>query len=354
MPEQIGTFTVYSYDEIKPPIISIKPNHLLAGNGFSSSLHRDIFSYSALKRNLRTAEFSIGPKIHNVFSHIGSDDFEEAIKRLLNAEPISAEYGLASGAMSSDSEILKDELISAISRTHPAHPWDGITESNYSKCGDFLRRFKSIYTLNYDLLLYWTINRAKLTQRFRDGFKRVPSTVGRLVWTGEKQNLFHLHGGLHLYKILWNTENIAEFESISDYEYIKIENTRQTENLVDQVQDKLNKKIYPVTIAEGDSASKKKKVMGEKMLRHAYFSFQHMSGTLYTFGVGLDKHQDNHLIEAIEFSNLNKVCIGVYQPDHRTLSAIDLKFTQLNYERSQRSRPPIVVQFYNTSTFSIW
>ncbi|WP_409478695.1 DUF4917 family protein [Pseudobdellovibrio sp. HCB154] len=354
MPEQFGNFSVYNYDDVKPVRFSVRPNHLLVGNGFSSSLCQNIFSYSALKNNLNSSSFSIGSKINNIFSHIGSNDFEEAIKRLLAAEPISEEYGLTSGAMSSDSEILKQELIAAIGASHPAHPWDGITDTNYEKCGDFLRRFKSVFTLNYDLLLYWTINRAKLLSKFQDGFSRVPPKTGPLVWSGEGQNLFHLHGGLHLYKILWNSENTMDLEDISEYDYIKIENTRKNDYLVDQIQEKLNKKFYPVTIAEGDSHTKKKKILNEKILRHAYYHFKSLEGTLYTFGVGLDKNQDDHLIEAIELSSLSKVCLGVYKPDHATLNAINAKFEQVNYQRNQNSLPTITVQFYDTSTFSIW
>lgn len=356
MPRRVGNFSVHNYDEAKPPAFAIRQQyHLLVGNGFSSSLLRHIFSYSALRQQLNPSQFSINTRIQNIFQHIGSDDFEEAIKRLNLSEPIAAEYGLGAGPMSADGEALKTELITAIGATHPAHPWDGITEDNYKACRSFLRRFKSIYTLNYDLLLYWVINRTGLTSRFRDGFTRLPTPQGLpLVWNGERQNLFHLHGGLHLYKILWNSETPREYAAISDYDYVKLDNVRQNENLIDQIQEKINQKIYPITIAEGDSASKKKKILNERILRHSYFNFKHLSGSLYTFGVGLDKNQDDHLIEALGSSAITDVWLGVYQPDHQTLNAINAKFLQLNYKRSQDGLPDIKVHFYDTASFSIW
>ena len=180
-----------------------------------------------------------------------------------------------------------------------------------------MSRFKSIYTLNYDLLLYWTINRTGLTTKFRDGFTRLASPRGLpLVWNGERQNLFHLHGGLHLYKILWDSETPVDYDAISDYDYIKLDNVSRDENLIDQIQEKINQKIYPITIAEGDTDSKKRKILNEKILRHAYFNFKRLGGTLYTFGVGLDKNQDDHLIEAIGLSSIDKIWLGVYQPNH--------------------------------------
>lgn len=356
MATTIGDFLVHDYEEVKPPVFTLRhQNHLLVGNGFSSSLLRHIFSYSALRQQLNPNQFSINTGIQNIFGHIGSDDFEAAINRLSISEPIAGEYGLTTGPMSADCEALKTELIAAIGTSHPAHPWDGITDDNYKACRSFLKRFKSIYTLNYDLLLYWVVNRTGLTSKFRDGFTRLPVPRGLpLVWNGERQNLFHLHGGLHLYRILWDSETPAEYEAISDYDYVKLDNVRQNENLIDQIQEKINQKIYPITIAEGDAATKKKKILGERILRHSYFNFKHLSGSLYTFGVGLDKNQDDHLIEALGSSALADVWLGIYQPNHQTLNAINAKFSQLNYQRSQEGLPNIGINFYDTASFSIW
>lgn len=356
MPNQIGNFSVYNYDEVKPSVLSFRSqNHLLLGNGFSSSLLAQIFSYSALRQHINTDQFTIGTRIQNIFRHIGSDDFEEVVRRLNISEPIANEYGVVAGPMSVDCNILKNELIAAIGSTHPAHPWEGITNDNYQACHIFLKRFSSIYTLNYDLLLYWVINRTRLISKFRDGFTRVSEPRGLpLVWNGERQNIFHLHGGLHLYKILWDANTPENFEAFSGYDYVKLDNVSQSNNLIDQIQQKINQKIYPITVSEGDPASKKKKILSERILRHAYFNFKKLTGSLYTFGVGLDKNQDNHLIDAIEVSSLSEIYIGVYRPTHQILLDTKAKFDQVNYQRSQKGLSNIKISFYDTSLFSIW
>jgi hypothetical protein len=351
----IGKFTIHNYDAVKPWhwSISRRQNHLLVGNGFSSSLLKNVFSYSALRGQLDPARFTIGARIQNMFDLIGSDDFEETIRTLSSAEPIAAEYGLGAGPMSNDSKALKTELINAVGSTHPNHPLDGITDANYVACGAFLKKFKSIYTLNYDLLLYWVIIRANLTSSFRDGFTRIRGGLP-LVWNGQRQNLFHLHGGLHIHKIAWNLEASKDYEAISDYDYIKLDNVERDNNLVDQIQEKLNQEIYPVTVAEGDSVSKKQRIIGERILRQSYLNFKRLNGALYTFGVGLDKNQDDHLIEAIESSDLSDVLLGVYQPTHQILTAIDAKFSQLNFQRGQNRLSSIRVRYYDTASLSIW
>ena len=124
MPNRVGNFSVYTYNEMRPKVFSLQKNHLLLGNGFSSSLFRHLFSYSALRSQLDANQFSIGTRIQNIFTHIRSDDFEEVIQKLTAAEPLATEYGLAAGPMSADCNALKNELIAAIGSNHPAHPWN--------------------------------------------------------------------------------------------------------------------------------------------------------------------------------------------------------------------------------------
>ncbi len=43
-----------------------------------------------------------------------------------------------------------------IASSHPEWPGE-ITDREYAACREFISQFDTIYTLNYDLLLYWTL-----------------------------------------------------------------------------------------------------------------------------------------------------------------------------------------------------
>lgn len=351
MTRNVGDFVVHDYSEVKPSFFGKK--HLLLGNGFSSSLRRDIFSYSALKEGLAVEMFSIGDEIKNLFNLIKYDDFEELIHRMNLARPIVEAYDGDHQNVADDADKLREGLVDSIGRKHPMHPFDSITDEHYSNCKSFLKNFNSIFTLNYDLLLYWVINRTSLTYKFRDGFTRVAEGEP-LVWKGEGQNLHYLHGGLHIYKTNWSKIDELSDDENFDFDYIKIERTVNGGNLVDQIQEKLRHEFYPLTVAEGDSDAKKAKILSEKILRQSYFELKKCKGDLYTFGLGLDKDQDNHILDALCVSDISKLYIGVFECTFDVLNRINSKLRDVNNRRREKGVPEIKIFFFDSRTISPW
>ena len=58
--------------------------------------------------------------------------------------------------MQRDAEGLREVLVQAIAQNHPEFP-AAIADDQYRGCRVFLANFANIYTLNYDLLLYWAL-----------------------------------------------------------------------------------------------------------------------------------------------------------------------------------------------------
>eukprot|EP00493_Phyllostaurus_siculus_P028034 UN28382 len=58
----------------------------------------------------------------------------------------------------SDQEQLKNSLIQVISQTHPLRS-SNVTVQQYESAKPFIIQFEKIFTLNYDLLLYWIVNK---------------------------------------------------------------------------------------------------------------------------------------------------------------------------------------------------
>ena len=81
-----------------------------------------------------------------------------------------------------DAQLIKDRLLKAIADTHPSRP-NEISEDEYRQVRAFLAQFTSIYTVNYDLLMYW--DGTKMTYRQMIGapmtvFVRIVCRLGRI------------------------------------------------------------------------------------------------------------------------------------------------------------------------------
>jgi hypothetical protein len=137
--------------------------HLLLGNGFSIACKPDIFSYGSL---FDEAKAVMSRELAAIFAAMGTQDFEDVIRALQNAATIVSVYrpGLKATqkVLLRDADALKKTLIKAVAGRHPARP-NEITDNRYHACRKFLAYFigdgadGKVYTMNYDLLLYWAL-----------------------------------------------------------------------------------------------------------------------------------------------------------------------------------------------------
>src|SRR6185503_1511153 len=132
--------------------------HLLLGNGFSIAFDVSRFSYTALRQEAEKKDL-IGPLALRMFTLLGTQDFEIVIRSLLDAAKAlelldAAKYATDIGALRAESDRLKEALAEVLAGLHPERPYD-VEEAAYRRVRRFIDRFDSIYTANYDLLLYW-------------------------------------------------------------------------------------------------------------------------------------------------------------------------------------------------------
>ncbi len=133
--------------------------HLLLGNGFSIALKPDIFTYESLYTD---ANFEVVPHAEAIFDALETRDFESVIKVLVDMSRVLSAYDDVSAELieqiKSDAESIKTILVNAIASRHPDRPHN-VSEEEYAACRQFLSHFieSKIFTLNYDVLLYWTL-----------------------------------------------------------------------------------------------------------------------------------------------------------------------------------------------------
>lgn len=153
-----------------------RPLSLLLGNGFSVNYSPKIFTYRSLAARV---EKTGTPLVKNLFAALKTENFElimEQLDQIIAVLKVMPELEGAASDLAKAKEDLKLALIDAIKELHPENVFS-LTQDQIQKCGafllDFLKTDGKLFTTNYDLLLYWVINRG-LEENLKpsDGFTR--------------------------------------------------------------------------------------------------------------------------------------------------------------------------------------
>lgn len=271
------------------------PLSVLLGNGFSQAWDAGIFNYANL---LERADFGASDVvIRALFAAVGTYDFEAVMKELVGAHRVLTAYGqneALCARVHEDQERLKDALIGAISSSHPALP-SGVTGAQYTAAKVFLTRFKQIFTVNYDLLLYWARNKPDIDPAFDsdDGFR------ANQTWrqSGTDQNIFFLHGGLHIYEQREDTRKHACTDGGT--------------TIIEQVRRNLVAGRFPLFVSEPTSPLKKARINRSRYLRACFDALPKLEGTLFIYGHSIDDN-DAHIFEQIDASPVRQVYVSVF------------------------------------------
>lgn len=337
-----------------------KKRHLMLGNGFSIACKPKIFTYGSLFQN---ADFSKNPNLPNVFKALGTTDFEVAIKALENAASIAKVYYPSSAspgkAMQQDADDLKKILINTVTKNHPDGPFD-LDEDEFFHCRQFLSNFVGsekgghIYTLNYDLLLYWTLMHTEFSDGSKVDLKSVDGfgdddprqKQDYVTWQGEgsrmHSNIFYLHGALHLFD--------------AGKELQKFTWVRKDERLKDQSWNAMRSGRLPLFVAEGDTGQKASKIQHHAYLFQCLKSFRAcvdvIKTCLFIHGHSLADN-DNHILREIARGRCQKIYVSLHgDPTNDANQEIAKKAHALAANRSDGY--PLKVKFYDAASAAVW
>ena len=330
-------------EELNKQYPEYKGMNIVLANGFSIACCKDIFSYKTL------FEYSDFPdNISNVFRTFGTFDFEKIIKKLNDTSKILGIYDIDNKIVRQiefDANNVKKELVNVISKKHPKHQHK--ISDNKLCCGyKFLSNFEKIYTLNYDMLLYWTLmykeRCGEILKMFEipninsmDGFGRLLDNEDLTWYKTKKQNIFYLHGALHLFD--------------NDYDVVKAE-TSFEENLMDTIRERLKNNQYPLIVAEGDYKEKLNKISHNKYLQNALDNLKFIKGNLFIHGHSLDDN-DKHIINTVNSAwNLKQIFISVYDPE-KNFEEIQHK-AYAHFIDGKRNTKDIF--FYDAESANVW
>ena len=358
------TFKLLTFDQALKSAEAYGKKHLLLGNGFSIACKPDIFAYGSL---FEEAKKTMSKELADIFAAMGTQDFEEVIRALQHAAAIVSAYNprlkRTMARMTGDADKLKADLIHAVAGLHPPRPND-IADDRYLACRTFLSHFVGegaggkIYTLNYDLLLYWALMHEEedpdilIKLHHDDGFRKDADDYDApyVEWQGEGaahgQNIHYLHGSLHLFD--------------AGYQLQKYTWVNTGKALVDQANEALKKNLFPVFVAEGDSKSKLTKIQHSAYLHHNFKSFAGICQTgsrqgtaLFVYGHSF-ANNDAHILNMIGRGKISHLFVSLYgDPSSKANETI-----RVNVEKIAGLRPqayaPLEVDFFDAASAKVW
>lgn len=322
--------------------------HLLLGNGFSIALKPDIFTYGSLYEN---ANFAGVPYARELFDALQTKDFEVIIKLLSDMAKIISIYQggdpVVARKLTEDAAAIKTILVDTIASRHPDRPHQ-ITPDQYASCRQFLRNFDHYYTLNYDVLLYWTLMQSEVDDwnpNHDDGF-RTPEDdpdAPYVSWQSHNSSTVHyLHGALHLFDA---------GNEITKYTWIRTDIP-----IIEQIRQALDQEKYPIFVSEGSSASKQKKILHSAYLHKALRSLAGIGGSIFVFGHSLDDNDAHIFREIVKNTKVKSIFISLFgDPDTEGNRRVFQKANLFAAQRTARApRKPLEVHFFDASSAQVW
>jgi hypothetical protein len=295
----------------------------------------EIFSYENL---LKKATFGNRNQVlHSLFSDLDTYDFEAVSKVLDTTERTLTLYSAENAIIqqiANDRDNIKNALISSISSTHPDNPTQ-IKNQEYIAARKFLSQFDQIFSVNYDLLIYWTRNQNLEPTSYEtdDGFRGD-------TWEGygTDQNVHFLHGGLHIYD---------DGENIRKHTYDK------ATTIIEKVRTCLDNGKFPLFISEPTYKKKKQKIEHNPYLNYCFQSLKKLEGVLFIHGHSMNE-SDKHIFDQINSNQkITTVFVSIYR-DENNESNQRTKDHARSFLTPKTKTTTRTVDFYDAKSTPVW
>ncbi len=286
---------VCAYEEVRKRLEEHERSVLLVGNGLSVAFAGQSFDWRSLRA--RVSEGGLSELALRAFEVCEADDFESAARVLHEASELLEKHDPQLATLLAQESVKLCELMAtAVADAHPQG--DGKpTQEQIASCAEFLRDFRRVVTLNYDLLLYWVVNSDNNACAL-DGFSTCrPDDQAAVCWQGPDAEpcVEYLHGALHLFVDGLETKKLRAGEA----------------PLIPQITDRIRNRRFPLVVAGPTMRAKAAMIGRSPYLRSVLRRIERRSDAIVTFGWSAAP-QDGHIVDAIVASECGLVCVGSY------------------------------------------
>lgn len=152
----------------------------------------------------------------------------------------------------------------------------------------------------------------------------------------EKQNVYYLHGALHL---------------IDSYTVVNKIKNNELDNLITIIQDNLEQDKYPLIVAEGSSKEKLAKIKHNEYLNYCYQNMNCIQGNLVIHGHSFAKN-DRHIFDLINANtNIKNIYISIFNPETNYQTISD---KAIEIFRKRLDKDSLQLYFYDALSTNIW
>lgn len=284
---------------------------LLVGNGASVALHPP-FRYGSLLKEAREKKF-IDNVVDDLFDKFQIEDFELLLRHLHHAKIVNDAFAIESKPVQDAYAALRKALVEAVQSVHCSR---ADVQDHLMPVAQFMTGFRTVFSLNYDLIIYWASlasNQAQQRHKFKDCFpaNRYFDGDWRSWWKPygaerEVTLVFYPHGGLQF--ILDGNGDAKKLTAKNDGAFLEDIFRTWERN-------------PPLIVCDGDGAQKLRTIRSNDYLSTVLDDVLPESGpTLVTFGWGFGD-QERHILERIGRGRYDAVAVSVHNPRHSEADA---------------------------------
>lgn len=350
---------IHTWNEIKEKY----SESIILGNGSSIAVnHR--FQYASLFEKATELNF-INTSLSALFESFETNDFEAIMHKLLQAEKVNESLSVNNRSIQDAYQTCRKSLIEVIRHIHPSY--NEIKLEDLYSIASFLKNFKKVITLNYDLIIYWAMycgnqeiyddegDCVEHGNVFKDGF--IERSNGDRYFNpdweflskphGNRENstlVFYLHGNLSLANIILN--NLYE---------IDVKMVSADAVLLDVIFEKWNSGDYsPLFVCEGESKRKLSAIKSSNYLSTVYYDvLSHLGPSIAIYGFSFG-NQDEHIISRLrEVSSRHSPIQNIAVSVHVDGSENDY-IKRVNDIVETRIGRNINIEFYDAKSKGCW
>ena len=322
------------------PWMQIAPHYhrdtILLGNGASIAVSPDLDYGSLLAYALRAGLLT--DDVNQLFQFFRTSDFELILRLVWQASNVNRSLQIPDNRTHQAYLRVRECLIQAVRDVHPEYEQ---VSDQLPNMYQFLKRFDTVLSLNYDLLVYWTMTYGL---DIRDGHLFEDCFRGNRMFDDawwrfrdplfERTNtlVFYPHGSLALCR------NVVEQE-------FKIHNAG--EGLLEAILEQWrSEQVVPLFVSEGTMQQKVSSIQNSYYLSTVYREvLTSRRSTLTLLGWGLGEH-DRHILKRMRGTGIQRVAVSVYRGNQ--------VYCNYAYQVIQDDLGPVPVDFFDSESPGCW
>lgn len=310
---------------------------LLLGNGASMSIDNRFGYTSLVGHALENGIFA--QDIQQLFNFFNTSDFELVLRLVWQASNVNRALLIQDDRTHAAYVRVRECLIESVRGIHPEY--HEISE-HIPTLYQFLKKFRTVISLNYDLILYWSImygvdvnDRHSLKDCFPYGeFYENWSRLREPIYGNISTTLaFYPHGSL----VLCRNNVESEFKAIGN-----------GSGLLEAILEAWkSEQVVPLFVSEGTSEQKINSIRSSSYLNTVYREvLTTLEPSLVIYGWGL-LEQDIYILERIALSQVKSVAVSVYGNDQAYCNRVSNTIQQILGSQVQ-------IHFFHSDSSGVW